>query len=286
MAEELNERKLNAALNVMRRMPPSSIENSLAGLIELVPELTDELLNHVDQPLKVQTDPETNKKYILCDYNRDGDSYRSPWSGKYFPDLPDGFRPSDDLRALEVQANSVLDVYRRMYFDTGESSAYFFNTGEDPSDKGFGACFLIHKEVDASAKGLSSGSWDSIHVFEVTEDKPGTFTYKLTTTVMVSMDVSSEAVGTIDLSGSMTKQTQTSAAASKDKPHLAHMGKLLEDMELRIRNHIEVVYIQKTREVVGGMRMVDAAQSQEWAKVAASLTAAVAQHGAGRKVDG
>ena len=65
-----------SALNLMRRMPPSQVENSLAGLIELVPELTDDLLNHVDQPLKLEKDPDTGKTFILCDYNRDGDSYR------------------------------------------------------------------------------------------------------------------------------------------------------------------------------------------------------------------
>lgn len=67
---------LKSALNVMRRMPPSSTETSLSGLINLVPELTDELLQRVDQPLKVEKDPSTGRHFIVCDYNRDGDSYR------------------------------------------------------------------------------------------------------------------------------------------------------------------------------------------------------------------
>ena len=73
----MSDEQLTAALNLMRRMPPSAVENSLAGLIELVPDLTDDLLNHVDQPLKVEKDTKTGKFFILCDYNRDGDSYRS-----------------------------------------------------------------------------------------------------------------------------------------------------------------------------------------------------------------
>lgn len=72
----MSEEQLNSALNLMRRMPPSSIENSLAGLIELTPDLTDELLNHVDQPLKIRKDTKTNQEFVLCDYNRDGDSFR------------------------------------------------------------------------------------------------------------------------------------------------------------------------------------------------------------------
>jgi capping protein beta len=75
-ASRMSDERLDAALNLMRRMPPSQVENSLAGLIELVPDLTDELLAQVDQPLKVQQDPKSGKMYVLCDYNRDGDSYR------------------------------------------------------------------------------------------------------------------------------------------------------------------------------------------------------------------
>jgi len=73
----MSEEQLNSALNLMRRMPPSSVENSLAGLIELAPDLTDDLLKHVDQPLKVKKDTVKNQEFVLCDYNRDGDSFRS-----------------------------------------------------------------------------------------------------------------------------------------------------------------------------------------------------------------
>ena len=76
----MSEAQLDNSLNLMRRMPPSATENSLAGLIELVPDLTDDLLTHVDQPLKVMDDKEAGKTFVLCDYNRDGDSYRSDFS--------------------------------------------------------------------------------------------------------------------------------------------------------------------------------------------------------------
>ena len=49
-----------------------------------VPSLCEDLLSSVDQPLKIARDKETGKDYLLCDYNRDGDSYRSavpPLSG-------------------------------------------------------------------------------------------------------------------------------------------------------------------------------------------------------------
>lgn len=46
-----------------------------AELVDLVPHMTDDLLNAVDQPLQVAKDAKGNA-YLLCDYNRDGDSYR------------------------------------------------------------------------------------------------------------------------------------------------------------------------------------------------------------------
>ena len=41
-----------------------------------MPSLCEDLLSSVDQPLKVAKCRATGKDYLLCDYNRDGDSYR------------------------------------------------------------------------------------------------------------------------------------------------------------------------------------------------------------------
>jgi capping protein beta len=60
----------------MRRLPPQQIEKNLSDLIDLVPDLCEELLSSIDQPLKIATDKKVGKDYLLCDYNRDGDSYR------------------------------------------------------------------------------------------------------------------------------------------------------------------------------------------------------------------
>lgn len=74
---------MDCALDLMRRLPPQQIEKNLIDLIDLAPTLCEELLSSVDQPLKIAKDKETGHDYLLCDYNRDGDSYRSPWSNKY-----------------------------------------------------------------------------------------------------------------------------------------------------------------------------------------------------------
>jgi len=42
-----------------------------------VPSLCEDLLSSIDQPLKMAKDKKSKRDYLLCDYNRDGDSYRS-----------------------------------------------------------------------------------------------------------------------------------------------------------------------------------------------------------------
>jgi hypothetical protein len=61
----------------MRRLPPQNVEENLSKLLDIVdPDLGDDLLSAIDQPLKVRRCKQTGKDYLACDYNRDGDSYR------------------------------------------------------------------------------------------------------------------------------------------------------------------------------------------------------------------
>ena len=155
-----------------------------------------------------ERDCQTQQKFLLCEYNRDGDSYRSPWSNIYHPPL-DGFKPSDKLRKLEDDANKIFDVYRHQYFEGGASSVYMWDL-----DHGFGACFCIQKDVigDYICKDLQGfrGQWNSTHVFEVVhqQGKNDSYNYILTSTVFVTMPLQLKGLGDIDLSGTITKQAQ------------------------------------------------------------------------------
>jgi len=52
----------------MRRLPPNKIEQNLSGLLNLVPEETDELLQRVDQPLEEATDQvEVGETMLIID---------------------------------------------------------------------------------------------------------------------------------------------------------------------------------------------------------------------------
>ena len=77
---------VDSMLDLMRRLPPTHVEENVASLVAMCPDYAEDLLGSVDQPLRVLTDRATGKEYLACDYNRDSESYRyvlllSPCSG-------------------------------------------------------------------------------------------------------------------------------------------------------------------------------------------------------------
>ncbi|XP_066253567.1 F-actin-capping protein subunit beta [Euwallacea similis] len=242
--------QFDCALDLMRRLPPQQIEKNLGDLIDLVPSLCEDLLSSVDQPLKIAQDKETGKDYVLCDYNRDGDSYRSPWSNTYYPPLDDGQMPSERLRKLELEANHAFDQYREMYFEGGVSSVYFWDL-----DHGFAGVILIKKIGDGSKK--IKGCWDSLHVVEVQEKSSGRSShYKMTSTAMLWLQTNEAGSGTMNLGGSLTRQIEQDASVNENNPHIANIGRMVEDMENKIRHILKDIYFSKTKDVVNSLRSV------------------------------
>ncbi|EJD48883.1 F-actin capping protein beta subunit [Auricularia subglabra TFB-10046 SS5] len=250
---------LDSMLDLMRRLPPTQIEANVATLVQICPDYADDLLGSVDQPLKLLTDPTNGKDYLACDYNRDGESYRSPWSNEYDPPLDDGTKPSPRLRKLEVAANEAFDTYREMYFDGGVSSVFLWDLEHDG---GFAGVVLLKKVLN----GEHTGAWDSIHVFEASE-RGRTAHYKLTSTVMLHLvaapaTTTPDAQSEITLSGSMTRQTEQDAPLADALSHVANVGRMIEDMEIKMRNLLQEVYFGKTKDVVFDLRSTDSLARQ------------------------
>ncbi|KPI36702.1 F-actin-capping protein subunit beta [Cyphellophora attinorum] len=246
-----------------------------------------DLLSSVDQPLTSTTDPSTSRTFLLCDYNRDGDSYRSPWSNKFYPPLPpseeaDATYPSERVRKMEVECNASFDVYRQMYYEGTESesgnqgggaaigSVYLWDL-----DEGFAGVVLLKKETGGKGRGSGSkAAWDSVHVFEVDERSArgggaasrGTSHYKLTSTVILHLQSGLEGSSTsgdgLQLAGSMTRQVEADLAVEsigqlqKDGGHVVNIGRMVEDMEGKMRNLLQEVYFGKAKDVVGDLRSV------------------------------
>ncbi|RMD43640.1 hypothetical protein DV735_g1418, partial [Chaetothyriales sp. CBS 134920] len=220
--------------DLLRRLSPTSIPEHLNSLTTLVPDLTEDLLSSVDQPLQTARCGKTARDYLLCDYNRDGDSYRSPWSNEFYPALPaaaaeDAPYPSDRVRRLEVEANYAFDVYRQMYYEGGVGSVYLWDLTD-----GFAGVVLLKKQVGANDAADVSAS-----------ASPSAGHYKLTSTVILHLARSPSGAkdDSMTLAGSMTRQVEADLV-------------LVEDMEGKMRNMLQEVYFGKAKDVVGDVRSI------------------------------
>ncbi|KAL6464200.1 hypothetical protein MHYP_G00265170 [Metynnis hypsauchen] len=118
------------------------------------------------------------------------------------------------------------------------------------------SCGLIKKAGDGSKK--IKGCWDSIHVVEVQEKSSGrTAHYKLTSTVMLWLQTTKTGSGTMNLGGSLTRQMEKDETVSESSPHIANIGRLVEDMENKIRSTLNEIYFGKTKDIVNGLRSIE-----------------------------
>ena len=158
---------------------------------------------------------------------------------------------------MEESLNSAVDVYRELYYEGGISSAYLWAL-----DEGFAGVVLFKKM--ASAGGTEGkGGWDSIHVLEVNEaPTKRNAHYKLTSTVILDLGLHSSTVDSLELAGNLTRQTQQDLQlsglrdAEVEQGHVMNIGRMVEDMETRMRNLLQEVYFGKAKDVVGDLRSI------------------------------
>lgn len=257
-------RQTAAALSLIQRLPPQDIEKNLKDLQKIAPHLENGLEPYVNRPFGIKRDPSCNKYFIACDYNNNGGSYRSPWSNKYIPPLKDDkggeaddslSRPSERVRHLEETFNEVFNAYKTAYYEGGVSSVYLWDLEE-----GFAGAFVIRKEL-MECHEAKKGVWESSHVLEVRESPNSNFAeFKLSSTVRVEVTVGDKQTGESDLSGLITRQAESRCdrrkKASEDM-HLLQVGRMIEEMELSIRQSLDSFYMAKQHEVLNSVRSLD-----------------------------
>jgi capping protein beta len=292
--------RLDAALDLMRRVAPRNAASNLRDLVTLAPDLADDLLQTVDQPLKTAQCPSTGLPFLLCDYNRDGDAFRSPHASVYYSpetqgasDASDHVFPPSSLLALEKEANETWRAYVRAYHDASAvGSVYVWELPEEPyeSTGAFGACFLTKRTVDGE-RGVTSAVWDAIHVVGAhaasggnggsSQSSSSSYQYSLTSTIMLALQTgrSAQTGLEVDVSGAVTRQRNATLAlkhGASARSHIANIGSMIQDEELRLRTQMEDVYFGKTAEIVGTIHSRTSADERgQRGKVASELSAAL-----------
>lgn len=209
--EYSKEEKLKNCLQILRKFPISSIKKVVEALTSLVyenDELLNEFLQKIDQPSEISKE-DIKGEFLTCEYNRDGDYYRSNVSNSYFPSPEEGEElrfPTKEVREMEVSFNKIFKEYTKLYFGGGAiSSVYCWELGS-AVEEGICVAVIIKNLVD-NTKGVKGGCWDSSHLIVINFDNNDgkiEAKYKLTSTIFFSASINYK-VGEIDFSGSTTR---------------------------------------------------------------------------------
>ncbi len=253
---------IKECIQLNQLMPIMDIDKNIDAISSVIYEnddLLNEFLQKVDNRTKVCKD-DPKGEFIMCEQNRDGDSYRSPYSNKYFPDTEDAKYPSAPLRALEETLNKMFKLYIKHYYSLETlCSVYCWELGDSIAE-GYGVAVLI-KNCLTHKKKVNTGSWDSSNLITVTFDEGGdgkkTAKYNLISTVNLAMSFEGQAVGKVCLSGTIARSSHYSkpvADYTNDEAHITNIGVLVEDMENSIRNTLDTVYLKKSGQIIDTAR--------------------------------
>jgi capping protein beta len=243
-----------AGRDLIRHTDPKGVEERIFEVIKLNPATTEDILAQIDVPLKTATDSAGNQ-YVLCDYNRDSDSYRSPFTNAYLPALPKGIVLPDDLREMEVMANRGFQSYLRQYFDSGVISVYCWEC----DNHAFGVGVFVKKDITGAAQGLNqiSGSISCSDVCEVraVSRQQKLYRYSLVSSAIVARHWSCRSGKPIALGGNVNDAREADGVAAKNLDHLVTIGGMIEANADRFVEKIRGIYASKMREILSYMKV-------------------------------
>lgn len=111
-----------------------------------------------------------------------------------------------------------------------------------------------------SLQGIA-GTWDSIHVAEVTEGSK-TSHYKLTTTIILECDTEGEGVKN-KVGGYRMQVMEKDLKNDAENTHLVNIGTMVQDMENKMLSQMKEVYFGKTQETTKRLRYLDGGASRQ-----------------------
>jgi len=281
--------KVKTCLDILRHSNPLKMEHSMQMLSMAFLDEEEELTfcGRVDLPLKVQKPAGGKKPFISCDYNRDGDSFRSPWDNEYFPPIEEEdyepLKPDEWLRNLETTMNSVVQVYRHQYFSKqGVSNAYCWamDTGgsNQPEKRKFGCCVVISKDFEA-AETVGNGTWNSMHVVSCQPDGDSTYSYECIGSLILEIKKEDKGIGNLSIAGSVSAmenlKNQKVHPDHRIDSHVQNIGKLIEDLESGLRRNITSQYMGKCNMIQQAIRHPDAEKASKQKNMANMAMAAM-----------
>jgi capping protein beta len=202
--------------------------------------------------------------FIESEYNKDGDSYRSPWSNKFFPPKESDKLLPNELRELEERLNKIIKLYIKLYYSEDAISSAYVSFQDESISNGFTCCVFIKSKIVNSeylkhTSFLESSNIISIKFIRERSNDPNKernkIIYRTNTLFSFKLDLKELANCTYNgtLNTFSTKTTYTNNYLDYDK-HLKYIGNSIEENERTLRLKIDQVYLEKNNYICKEIR--------------------------------
>jgi capping protein beta len=197
-------------LQLYKLLSPNNAEYNFNAISSLIYE-DDENLSTFTQKVEVPTTictEDIQGDFLCCEFNRDGDSHRSPFTNKYFPkpEEDDGEMKQipSELRVLEEKLNKIFKSYVRAYYTPYAIYSVYCDSVDEDINNGFLVNVRIKNPIVSQTKSLNAGCWDSNNIIEVKYihgDPSRTIEYRISSSAYLTLNVDNEDNGKINASG-------------------------------------------------------------------------------------
>jgi len=204
-----NSKKYRNCLHLYKLLSPKNSGTNFNVISELVYEDDETLLiftQKAEVPTTICTD-DPKGSFLCCEFNRDGDSYRSPLSNTYFPtpdDENEMKKIPEALRNLEIKLNKVFQNYIKAYYSSEAICSVYLDTTDENMDNGYLVNVRIKNPIKDKTKDLDTGCWDSNNIIEVKyipDNQNVRVEYKISSSVYLTLNVNNGDTGKLNASG-------------------------------------------------------------------------------------
>ena len=203
--------------------------------------------------------------FIESEYNKDDDSYRSPWSNKYFPQKDSNKLLPNELRELEQRLNQLIKTYLKIYYNEDSISSAYIQFQDESISNGFRCCVFIKSSINNSDYLKDESFLESSNIISVKflKERPDARNkeriktiYKANTFFLYKLKFKN--LENCEYNGTKhcysEKITYMNNYFDYEK-HLRYIGKSIEENEGNLRLKLDKIYFEKNNYICKEIRM-------------------------------
>jgi capping protein beta len=204
--------------------------------------------------------------FIESEYNKDENSYRSPWSNTYFPQKDSNKLLTKELRALEEKINMLIKLYLKIYYSPDAISSAYISFTDESISSGFNCCVIISSKINNSQNLDPISFLESTNIINVKFMKERSkgqnkelikAIYKINTIFLYKIKIKNSEIEFNGTECCDCNKTTYIKDYFETKSHLEQIGKSIEENEGKLRLKLDKIYLEKNYFICNEIRTKD-----------------------------